>query len=420
MSAVDTTAGVLAQAFEMADVSTLVEHPENPRSGDVEAIAESVSANGFFGALVVQRSTHHVLVGNHRLRAAKEQGIDAVPVLFVDVDDDRARRILIADNRTAELAHWNAKQLADLLSELAVTPAGLAGSGFSLADLVKMVGHDDDDDVPDEPATPRTQPGDLWLLGEHRLLCGDSTNADDVARLFDGATARLLCTDPPYLVDYNAQNHPQSYHSTAIKNSKIWPAYKDPECRVEFYIDFLRAALDHLAVDAPIYQWYSDNRTALMTEAWATVGLHWHQTLYWVKANAVLVRKQFMQASEACAYGWRKQPRVQRRAPDGTRNVWDLNRQGLADAKHPTAKPVDLFADPYTWHLRAGEIGYEPFSGSGTAIVAALRTGRRCYAVEVQPTFVDVACTRWQHLTGELPRLQSTGEAVDFDTPAET
>lgn len=194
-------------AIESVAIDSLFEHPKNPRHGSVEAIAESISANGFYGALIVQKSTNQVLAGNHRLKALRHLGITEAPVIFVDVDDERALRILLADNRANDLASYNQEVLANILDQLSLTEAGLDGSLFdvqALEDVLESLapetteGNTDPDDVPEPPKEPITKPGDLWFLGDHRVMCGDSTAVKDVARLMDGKLANLLHADPPY------------------------------------------------------------------------------------------------------------------------------------------------------------------------------------------------------------------------------
>jgi ParB-like chromosome segregation protein Spo0J len=190
--------GCINAAYEMVPLATLKPHPRNPRQGDVGAIVESIQANQFYGALVVQRSTRHILAGNHRLIAAKQAGMTELPVLWVDCDDDRALRILLADNRTNDLADYNPDALAVLLKELAETPDALTGTGYDgdaldelLADLAPPASDVDAEPQIDKAEELRkkwgTEPGQLWTLGDHRLLCGDSTKAEDVARVMGGA-----------------------------------------------------------------------------------------------------------------------------------------------------------------------------------------------------------------------------------------
>lgn len=429
----------LDQRYDAAfPIDELVEHPDNPRRGDEDAIDASMAAHGFYGAVIAQTSTRRIIAGNHRTRVARRRGETTIPVIWLDVDDDQARRLLLVDNRTNDNATYNNAELTALLADLAAHGT-LDGTGYDDADLARLLRRwgtpQDPDDVPPTPPAPSviTQRGDLWLLGRHRLLCGDSTNGDDVGRLLAGITPRLMVTDPPYLVNYTGGVH----HGAA---DKTWDTYVDPETSAAFYRDFLLLAVAHLAPTAPVYQWHADSRNDLVRQAWDAAGLIWHQTVYWVKAQPVLTFADFMFATECAAYGWRRghRPANHRRPPSNAPNAWTLE-SGKGIAEHPTIKPVQLYTDPYTWHLRAGEWAYEPFSGSGTAIAAAETvdpddgpaeqpptdatglalaagevTGRRVAAMEKQPAFVDVACLRWQRLTGRLPVLERTGEEADF------
>lgn len=402
-------------------IDELVEHPDNPRRGDEEAIEASMEAHGFYGAVLVQSSTRRIIAGNHRTRVARRRGDATIPVLMLDVDDDRARRILLVDNRTNDTATYDGVELTRLLAELAAGDDGLAGTGFDVTDLADLLKHwgpaGDPDEIPAAPVTPRTALGDLWVLGRHRLLCGDCTNQADVDRVLNGIKPRLMVTDPPYLVDYDGGNHPASWGNTVKGREKHWDDYIEHDPDGDLYRDFLALAVPHLAADAPSYQWFADRRWAQVKHAWNHSAMLWHQTLIWVKHPPALVRLDFMQATEMCAFGWVQghRPKIVRRAPINARNYWELSARAGRDLdEHPTAKPVQLYTDPYTWHLRAGEWAYEPFSGSGTAIAAGEVTGRRVAAVELSPRFVDVACARWQQLSGELPILERTGEAHDF------
>lgn len=411
----------IAQSYDPAfPIDQLVEHPDNPRRGDEGAIEESMAAHGFYGAVLAQSSTRRIIAGNHRCRVAARRGEATVPVLWLDVDDDRARRLLLVDNRTSDDATYDDRELARLLEDLAALDDGLIGTGYDPADLAKLLDRwdtdVDPDAVPEPPVSPRSERGDLWVLGSHRLLCGDSTDADDVARLLDGITPKVMVTDPPYLVDYTGMDHPGgSRHNKAGG----WDSYREHAIESDLYGQFLGLALVHLDPAAAIYQWHAAARQNLVDAAWSEHGVLWHQFLYWVKPRGVLTHADFMWATEPCAYGWREghRPAKQRRPPVSTMNVWTMSTRDVdrdTNVEHPTIKPVQLFTDPYTWHLRADEWAYEPFSGSGTAIAAAEVTGRRCAAMELEPTYVDVACARWQQITGRLPVLERTGESVSF------
>ena len=233
-------------------------------------------------------------------------------------------------------------------------------------------------------------------------MCGDSTNTDDVARLMDGHKASLLSTDPPYLVDYSGGNHPASKANKGNpKRDKHWDEYVDPETSVEFYRKFLALGLQYLKPNSAIYQWHAHKRQALVEEAWRACGLLLHQQIIWVKARGVLTHSHYLWAHEPCFYGWVEGQPPSKKPPSNERTVWQLDQQGSSMNIHPTQKPVELFMRPIEFHTEVGDICYEPFSGSGTQIIAAERLGRRCYAMEQEPRFVDVARMRWEAFTGE-------------------
>jgi DNA modification methylase len=246
---------------------------------------------------------------------------------------------------------------------------------------------------------PWVQPGDLLLLGPHRLLVADSTDPANLARLMGGETASLLVTDPPYLVDYSGGNHPQSCSNRSVTKDKTWDAYHDPATGLAFYAAFLAAALPHLEPDAAMYQWHAERRRALVEGAWAACGLLLHQIVIWRKSRAVLGRSHFMWAHEPCAYGWRQGHEPALRPPAGASTVWQVD--GESDGIHPTQKPVELFRRPIEWQTAPGEIVLDPFAGSGTAIIAAELTSRRAHCLELSPEYAQGAVERWERLTGE-------------------
>jgi len=303
--------------------------------------------------------------------------------------------------------------MARMLADLQAKAVDLAVSGFGADEINALLkgleasdkrdrleSFDLDAALADAQAQPVTQPGDLWLLGDHRLLCGDSTNAEDVARLMDGKQASLLATDPPYLVDYTGGDHPPTHANQGKANrNKHWDEYKDPEASVEFFVRFLQEGLKHLASNSAIYQWHATRRQALVEEAWVQCGLLVHQTIIWVKARGVLNRSHYMWSHEPCFYGWIEGQPPKRKPPANERTVWHVDQQGEQSGIHPTQKPVELFLRPIEFHTKPGDIVYEPFCGSGTQLIAAERTGRVCYAMEQEPRYVDVARARWEAFT---------------------
>jgi DNA modification methylase len=233
-----------------------------------------------------------------------------------------------------------------------------------------------------------------------------------------GERAILMATDPPYLVDYDGGNHPQTWRPdgrpvTSEDKTKHWDAYVDHDNSIALYSGFLAAALAKALTEAPvIYQWFSSMRVEVVFEAWRANGLLPHQILIWQKNRPVLGRTDFMYDFEPMMYGWvqGKRPEPERRPPANTRTVWSVDqKEGVEEdlgSVHLTIKPVELIRRCIDYHTRPGELIYEPFSGSGTAIVAAQVTGRRCYAIELSPAFCDVAVARWEALTGEKAEVE--------------
>jgi DNA modification methylase len=396
--------------------------PANARShpqANLDAISASLARFGQAEPLVVQKRTGRVVGGNGRLVAMKALGWKEADIVELDIDDLKATALGIALNRTAESAEWNLTALTGLLQQLQAEDA-LSGVGFEDADIdgllrqleKEVAAAESADPGPQEPPEiPVTKLGDLWLLGEHRLLCGDSTQAADVARLMNGEQAQLLCCDAPYLVDYDGQNHPQSYANRPETANKSWDAYKDPTTGLAFFKGWLEACLPHCREDVPVYQWHAHRRQALVEQAWIECGLLVHQQIIWVKSRPVLTRSHFMWSHEPCFYGWPKgsMPDKARKPEPNARSVWEVDQIGSQDGIHPTQKPTELFERPIGWHTRAGEVCLEAFSGSGTQIMAADRLGRRCFAMELAPAYVDAAVLRWQKATGKEARLEGSG-----------
>jgi DNA modification methylase len=385
--------------------------PRNPRQmpdEEMAALVESIRAFGLVDPILVRRGDLLVIGGHQRLEAARRLGILEVPVVELDLTDEQAKALNVALNNIG--GAWDLVKLDELLKSL---PADLAHlTGFDEEDLARIARDADaairamaqaaagEDDVPPLPAEVVTRPGDLWILGQHRLLCGDSTRPEDVTRLMNGEKAALLATDPPYLVDYTGGNHPQSFSNRPEVRDKHWDAYQDPETGIAFFEAYLKAALPHGKGGVPVYQWHAHRRQDLVDEAWKRVGLLRHQQIIWVKAHAVLTRSHYMWQHEPCLYGWMEGTPPALRPPPNATTIWEIDQKDAALIDHPTVKPVEIFARPIRFHTVPDDVCLEPFSGSGTQIIAAEQLGRRCFAMEKAPEYVDVAVARWQKLTG--------------------
>jgi len=405
---------IINQDYELVAVDALKPHPRNPRKGDTAAIAESIQANGFYGAVVVQRSTGYILAGNHRLKAAIEKGATEVPVIWVDADDEQALRILLADNRTNDLAGYDEAALAEILKGL----DSLEGTGYDQAavnELVASIADVATGDVTDGPESQvdradelkakwGTALGQLWQIGAHRLMCGDSTDLGSVLILMGGERARLMATDPPYGVALRLEdNHEASNAAKGISGhyrhfERIMGDDLEGDKLQEFLERCFKAALAVLEPNAAWYLWHAQLSQGFFAAAAAAAAqLLVHRQIIWRKPHFVFGRGDYHWQHELCFYGWRQGNRPPFYGERNQTTVWDINEGGGSirkDQNHPTQKPVELFAIPIRNHLKRGEACYEPFAGSGSQFVAAEQLGVRCFGVELEPKYVAVILER--------------------------
>jgi len=376
-------------------IDRLTPHPDNPRQGDIGAITQSIEQNGWYGTLVAQHSTGHVLAGNHRLQAARQLGIESLPVWWVDCDDTQARRILLADNRTNDLATYDNDLLTELLAGLASTD-DLLGSGYDGDDLDDLLGDittDVNDDpgagagaVPDDPITER---GDLIILGQHRLVCGDATDEADRALLLDGARPDAIYTDPPYgmnlQTDYAAMH---TFKNKSRKSNTFRPVLGDDA-------PYDAAPLIEAFADVEEQFWWG----ADYYRGTIPSGGSW---VVWDKREDGTLNfdKVIGNAFELC---WSRQSHRRELA----RILWTgwngLNAKDEDTSRriHPTQKPVALakfFMDRW---IKDGWSVLDLYAGSGSTLMACEATGRRCYTMELDPGYCDVIVTRWEEATGQ-------------------
>jgi DNA modification methylase len=391
-----------------------IPYARNPRIAPEAAIAKvaaSLREYGWRQPIVVDREGV-IVVGRTRLLAAQRLGLTQVPVhVASDLSPTQIKAYRLADNRSAQESSWDYELLPLEIGELAALDYELDVLGFDPDEVAAIMatptsGLSDPDEVLAPPAEPRTRAGDLWLLGEHRLLCGDATDAEQVKRLMAGRRACLMATDPPYLVDYSGGNHPPTQGNGGKAGrayEKGWDAYIDAEHSVAFYRDFLTVALKSALIEAPvIYQCFGMTRVEVVLAAWHESGLLAHQVLIWKKSRAVLTYSDYLWDYEPILYGWVEGRRPKMRPPADSRAVWEIASaiEDKAGGIHPTQKPIELVRRPILYHSKPGSLLYEPFSGSGTALIAAEELGRICYAMELSPAFVDATIERWQRFSG--------------------
>jgi DNA modification methylase len=310
----------------------------------------------------------------------------------------------LAVNRSATWAEFDMELLAREFGELKALNFDLAATAFSLREIDSLTLKPDaaEDDVPPVPEVPITQPGDLWLLGDHRLLCGDSTDAASVARLMNGERAGLIATDPPYGISYDSAE----LHEHGVSYARIDGDHHEDEKLQAFLEKAFKVALSAIRENAAWYLWHAMLTQGFFAAAAAAAAAHviLHRQIIWSKPVLVFGRGQYHWKHELCFMGWIKghQPPDYSDHKDVT--VWEIKGVELGerrDFKHSTPKPVELFRRPILKHLTAGEIAYEPFAGSGPQFIAAELTGRRCFGLEISPAYCDVIVTRWENLTGK-------------------
>jgi DNA modification methylase len=398
---------------EMWPIERVLPYEQNPRIADEDAVrktAISIKTFDWQQPFVVDEEGV-IIAGHTRLLAAQRLGLTQVPVHSArNLTPAQVKAYRLADNRTGEETSWNEVLLSAEIATLLELDFDPALCGFDADEIAALLasptsGLTDPDEAVEVPTEPITRSGDLWLLGAHRLLCGDATNEGDVEHLMAGERAVLMATDPPYLVDYQGGQHPASVaNKGAASKDKHWDAYIDHEHSVEFYVQFLQAALEcALTADAALYQCFGIMRTEVIWQAWRQVGLLPHQVLIWKKTRAVLTYSHFMWDYEPLMYGWPAGHLPGRKPPADAHAVWEIASTIEDDASglHPTQKPVELVRRPISFHTKQGGLIYEPFAGSGTALIAAEMTGRRCFALEQAPAFVDAAVARWERFTGK-------------------
>jgi len=390
-------------------VSRLFLNPANPRRNDaaVPHVVASIQRFGWRQPIVAKRSGE-VIAGNTRLKAAQALHLTEVPVVWFDGSNLDATAYAIADNRTHEFSEWDPPALVKLLEELRAEDS-LEGVGYTAADLDALVaeledgaetGGEVDDPGPEKPPRqPVTRAGDLWNLGRHRLLCGDSTNAADVARVMNGEKASLMATDPPYCVGYSGADRPND-------SGKDWSATYD-EVSIkdlgEFMRGVLRATLPHLNDTAAIYVWHAHLQYPVLDRVFEEFSILRHQPIIWKKPSSTFTYAYYRWAHEPCIFGWKKGFKPPHYLENGLTSVWEVDWEGkqrVVGNEHPTQKPVRLFEIPMEQHTRAGEFVFEAFSGSGSQLIAAEKLRRRCRAIEIAPAFVDVAVRRFEQATG--------------------
>ncbi len=389
--------------IEQVAIEKLRPNQQNPRVNDpaVDAVARSIQAYGFNNPIITDADLN-IAAGHTRLKAAKKLGLSEVPVIRVPgLTGSKFSGFAIADNKTAEIAEWDKDLLAQIVSELNLdVDFDLSALGFDDKELTDILDWnieeeaDKEDEAPPCPETPVTQPGDLYILGDHRLLCGDATRAEDVRRLVEAERIDCMLTDPPYGVSYRSRGQKREEWGE-IKNDSLDPAALEV---------FLKRSFANVAsVCRPGATAYVCHALGLagvriaFERAFLDAGFQLSATITWVKQSASMGWGDYRHASEPLMYGWIGEGH--RRIKDRTQTtVWQIDRE--SSLRHPTQKPVALFSRALRNSTIRGENVADIFIGSGTTIIACEQLGRRCFAMEIEPKYCDVVVRRWEEYTG--------------------
>ena len=397
-------------------------HPyeKNPRFNDdaVEAVANSIKEFGFRSPIVVDKD-HVIVCGHTRLRAAERLGLEEVPVVIAaDLTPEQVQAYRIADNKTGEIAEWNYDLLPLEIKELQEANFDLSLLGFDTEELDKLLnggqentisdGETDADAVPEVPEEAVSRLGEIYRLGDHRLMCGDSTKAEDVARLMAGTKADLVFTDPPYGVSYRGVNNP---------GGRQWEVIENDDLRGDKLSEFLLAAFKNLKANLrekrAFYIWYATSNHMQFEEAIRLSNLRPKQVLVWNK-GMILGHSDYHYAFEPCFYGCHADENCEWFGDRCQTTVWDIKRDNTREYVHPTQKPTALACKAIFKSSQNGEIVLDLFGGSGSTLIACEQTSRINRSMEFDPKYADVIRKRWaEFVHGEGCDWQALTPAVE-------
>ena len=417
----------------------------NPRVNDaaVDAVAASLKEFGWRQPIVVDQDGV-IVVGHTRWKAAKKLGLAQVPVhIATDLSPQQIQAYRIADNQTATIAEWDFDLLPLELADLQAANYDLSLLGFDRDELAELLAPDgaagltDPDDVPAPPDEATTKPGDLWVLGDHRLLCGDSSKTEDVDRLLDGQSIQLICTDPPYNVRVEPRSNNaiaaglSSFTSThhqgldlARHPGKSKPTQKKLRAKdrplandfvsEEAFDEMLLAWFGNLArvlqPGCSVYIWGGFSNLSHYPRALKACGLYFSQSIVWNKEHPVLTRKDFMTAHEQCFYGWKEGAAHKFFGPNNVPDIWNVKKLHSSQMEHLTQKPTELAVRAMQYSSRQGESVLDLFGGSGSTLIAAEQTGRKAFLMELDPLYCDIIVERFEKFTGKkAERLTEAG-----------
>ena len=398
--------------IERWPLERLIPYARNPRTHTQEQVAQLAASIAEFGFVnpVLVGADGVIIAGHARVMAARKLGVAEAPVIVLDhLSESQRRALVIADNRLAQNAGWDEEMLRVELEALREDEFNLDLLGFAddeiealLADPEESIaGNTEDDAVPGTPETAVTVPGDVWLLGDHRLLCGDSTQIDAVEKVLGGGLADMVFTDPPYNVNYGATMKDKLRgKNRAIKNDNLGDGFEQ----------FLRdACANILAVTkGAVYICMSSSELHTLHKAFTAAGGHWSTFLIWAKNTFTMGRADYQRQYEPILYGWKEGSDHYWCGARDQGDVWFVKKP-VANDLHPTMKPVELVERAIRNSSKSRDTVLDPFAGSGSTLIACEKTGRQARLIELEPRYCDVIIRRFEEFSGKRAVLESDG-----------
>lgn len=381
-------------------IGAIKPYDKNPRNNEaaVDKVAASIKEFGFKQPIVVDKDGI-IIAGHTRLKAAQKLGIKEVPVIYADdLTDEQVKAYRLADNKTAEFAEWDADLLGEELTGLAEVGFDMEPFGFEPEEPTEII----EDEVPEPPEVPTAKLGDIWQLGRHRLMCGDSTNRAMVNKLMDGKRAEMCFTDPPWNVAIGLDSNPRHRQREGLINDKL-PEEEFRAFLVGFGVNLIEAC------DGDLYCVLGASEWPTLDSILREVGYHWSSTIIWVKDVFVLGRSKYHRRYEPIWYGWQGKGKSSYIGDRSQDDVWEIPRPKRSE-EHPTMKPISLVVRAIENSSSRNGSVIDLFGGSGTTLIAAEQLNRTCYMMELAPKYCDVIITRWENLTGQKAKLEGAIE----------
>lgn len=401
--------------YKAASVADLIPYARNARTHSNEQVAQIAASIREFGFInpVITDGLNGIVAGHGRVLAARKLKLKEVPTIDVaGLTDAQKRAYILADNKLALNAGWDTDLLKVELAELKMEGFDLDLIGFDADELAALLadpteGLTDPDEVPEVPADPVTVLGDTWLLGKHRLRCGDSTSADDVAALLAGVSPHLMVTDPPYGVVYD----PNWRNDADRANGKKIGARATGKVLNDDKADWREAWA--LFPGDVAYVWHAGLYAGTVADSLTACDFKLRSQIIWAKSNFAIGRGDYHWMHEPCWYAVREKGTGHYSGDRKQTTLWQIAKPAKSETGHGTQKPVECMRRPIENNSSPGQAVYEPFSGSGTTIIAAEMTGRIAYAMELSPEYVDVAVKRWQDFTGQEAKHEATSRTFN-------